>query len=381
MIKTLDNESFLKEMINNKVEFFPETCSGMNFFNREFFKEEPEIPENQNIMYKILYDASLSLKNGAQKFFLHETKLPNPDYTLFIVSKNYIIKTTGRFFSVMDIHSNYLFIMMPYHFENDHFKFNFFKNTKRKPDFTMVSNNFALKIKNSNMFRIKSSLCLTGLLFKPDYIQALFSSEFPCSIIKLDYQYNILEAQLNNKLKKTLNININKKIQYNNIKNYSDLISQINLSLEEELDLYTLINDEKFKLKVSEAKFYRDLEYIKTINSKKEEILKIKDYYEDDIISYYNFYNNLFKIFNIDFCDVNYIVNNKLQSTALSHYKESIFSKIELKKYKLLALLELNKNHIIDEKILNTIMEISEKSKKIVDFNLRLSNLNQFKTN
>lgn len=381
MIKTLDNDSFLKEMINNEVELFPERFSGMPFFNREFFKEEPRIPENQNAMYKILYDASLLLKDEEQKFFLHETKLPNSDYTLFIVSKNYIIKTTGRYFSVMDTHSNFLFIIMPYHFEGNHFKFVFFKNPQRKPDFTMISNKFSLKIKNNNKFRIKSSLCLTGLLFKPDYIEALFSSKFPCSSIKLDYQYNILEAQLNNQLKNTLNININKKIQYDNIKNYSDLINKINLSIEENLDIYTLINDEKFKLKISESKFHRDLEYIKSITLKKEEMLKIRDLHEEDIIVCYNFYNKLFNIFNIDFSQVDYVINNKLQNTVFTNYKESDFSKIEFKKYKLLALLEVNKNGIIDEKILNTIMEISEKSKKIVDFNLRLSNLNQFKTN
>lgn len=381
MIKTLDNDSFLKEMINNEVEIFPEIFSGMPFFNREFFKQEPKIPENQNAMYKILYDASLSLKDRTQKFFLHETKLPDSDYTLFIVSKNYIIKTTGRYFSVMDIHSNFLFIIRPYDFENDYFKFDFFKNIKRKPDFTMISNKFSLKIKNNNKFRIKSSLCLTGLLFKPDYIEALFSSKFPCSSIKLDYQYNILEAQLNNQLKNTLNININKKIQYDNIKNYSDLINKINLSIEENLDIYTLINDEKFKLRISESKFHRDLEYIKSITLKKEEMLKIRDLHEEDIIVCYNFYNKLFNIFNIDFSQVDYVINNKLQNTVFTNYKESDFSKIEFKKYKLLALLEVNKNGIIDEKILNTIMEISEKSKKIVDFNLRLSNLNQFKTN
>lgn len=377
MMKTLDNDSFLKEMINHKVEVFPEEFSEMCFFNRNFFKGDDEIDVINTSIYNIFHKASLSLKDGEEKIFLHETKLPHSDYSLFIVSKNYIVGVTDRFFTVMDTHSNFLFIIRPYNMSNNNFDFCFFKNPKRQPELTMTSNKFSLKIKKDNVFRIKSSLSLTGLSFNENSIEALFSSDFPCSKMKLDYQYNILEAELNKKLKKTLGIN--KKLQYENVKNYSDLINKINLSIEDSLDLYTLINDEKFKLKTSESKFHRDIEYIKSIVSIKEKILETKDYYEKPLSACYYFYNDLFKHFNIDFTNTDYISENKLQNTIFINYKESETSKRELKKYKFLSLLELKNSNIINEKLLDTVREITLKSKDVLSFNLKLCNLNQFK--
>lgn len=377
----LDNISFGEELNKLGLTSFPKECEEQFFGSKDFWNAQHTIPNKQQLMFKILEDCSLSLKPNEEKFFIHYNKLSFSGYSIFCVSSDYIVQINDNSFSFMDNKCDFLFRIRDNRIYNNCFEVEFSDKKKSEPIISIQDYSFKIKIRPDNILKIDSSLGLSALAFKPNQIDTLFKST-SYSSMKLDYDYNILEVEINKNLKKKLNLDSN--IKYTKIKDYADLMSKINVSLEDGFDFYALINDSKLKLNGTEAKFNRDFRYIKEITTRKDTIFQLKELYTEKFILCYNYYKPFVDTLNIDFFTNDYVKQNNLQETPFDLYLPADISKglSDASKYKLLAFILLIRNNdikFVDFSILNVCKEITSDSKKIIDFSKEISDLKLFK--
>lgn len=377
----LDEISFMNEINILNINYFPKECDEQYFSSKDFWNAHHDIPYKQKIMFNTLEKSSLSLKKNEEQLFFHYNNSALSGYSIFIVSSSYIIQIKAYALLFMDNQCNFLFGMKNNLIYNNYFDVEFSNKKTIAPIISIKDYNFKIKIKSDNTFKIDSSLGLSALAFKHNQIDALFKST-SYSSMKLDYNYNILEVEINKNLKKKLNLDSN--IKYTNIKDYDDLMSKINVSLEEGFDFYALLNDSKLKLNGTEAKFDRDFRYIKEITTRKDTIFQLKDLYTEKFILCYNYYKPFVDILNMDFFTNDYVSQNNLKETPFDSYLPADISKglSDSSKHKLLALILLiKKNDIkfVDFDVLNVCKEITGDSKNIINFSREISDLKLFK--
>lgn len=219
-----------------------------------------------------------TLKVGEVKKYLLNT---DPELNLFMINNNYLIHSTnGYTFNVFDKNFNEICFYSldedeagnPYistfnSTKADYFNYgNSYYTFEIKPnsDLSILISSENNKDRKSIKLYYKGTNQLESIQFFKDHIEAKFKSSF-YQKMKLDLDLNILSIDFSSKIKKELNI----KSPIKNIKNYQSLIK----SLETNFDLYNLIKDSKFNLKLTESEFKKHNSVIEEIVNKKDDIL------------------------------------------------------------------------------------------------------------
>lgn len=197
--------------------------------------------------------------------------------TLFFLNDSYLVRLTGgKYLAVFDHSLNLLFSYSPIKTEKG-LGINFFYGEKIKTYKNEYMNLFmyplrknisvVINLTNNNeekiVLEMPKNKAITSLTFEKDEVIVKFKGSFYSKMI-LDYDCNIKTIDFHGSMKKKLSI----ETKINNIKNYSHLLS----SLEENFDLYSLLNDAKFNTKMKEVDFNNHLEIIKMIIEKRNEI-------------------------------------------------------------------------------------------------------------
>lgn len=260
----------LKENADKLGLIFPEEELKYNSYMYDPFFENDFINYFSNEFKK--------LKIGEVKKYLLKTE---PELNLFMINNNYLIHSTnGYTFNVFDknfreicfysldedeVRNPYLGTFRStktdyFNRRNSHYTF----EIKPNSDLSILISSEKNKDKNTIKLYYKGTNQLESIQFLKDHIEAKFKSSF-YQKMKLDHDLNILSIDFSSKIKKELNI----KAPIKNIKNYQSLIK----SLETNFDLYNLINDSKFNLKLTESEFKKHASVIEEIVNKKDNIL------------------------------------------------------------------------------------------------------------
>lgn len=380
-MKIIQKEDFIQEIKQFGVKSFPENIEVFSLPINSDFNRGRNLTEDEKTVQKTLYDESLTLESGQVSIYNCNER------ELIFVSSDFIVCQNYGVFEVMDVFCNTLYsfgcnpsgISDQFYLRNRHFSFEL--DLKNKPVYSFIFydhtdfpyKNVTFTLKNKNKINISSdSLNLTSLTFEKDNILATFKSSAYSSIV-FDYEFNIKEVELNKSIKQHLGLEKNKK--YYDLKNYSELIEKIKESLTEEFDLYSLINDSKFKLKGSEKKFERDFLYVKELTTKRFQMNKIVDENHLKIMEFYDFYKKNLYLKTLD-CSVPNSEDGRtdlIKDTVLSKYKieKKYFDNILL----LLILNEKNNGNFMNSKILESYKDFSNGSSEIMEFNKKLISL------
>lgn len=116
---------------------------------------------------------------------------------------------------------------------------------------------------NKCSFFMNSTTPLTSIEYTNDTIISSFKSSLYSHII-MDYDFNILDMKFHKLVSKVNNFDTD--INTKDIKDYNDLMKRF----EDSLDMYKLVNDKSFKMKINEKKFNAHIDFIKkfTLNKK-----------------------------------------------------------------------------------------------------------------
>lgn len=389
MLKTLASVSFLEEIKQFNTKRFPEEYKNLSLpinypwhFGSEKNKEELNL---QNY----LKECSKKLSHDEVEFYV----IPFSNFSnieFLAVSSEFIIEITHDQFNVLDTSCNYLYsfgqiLDSPFTIEDKNFNFSKSFNSE-KMGLTLLYNNYdknymrAIEFTNkkNNTISISSpALSLTSVRFEENEITATFKGTFYSRLI-LDYNFNLKFLELNKSLK--TEFGINNVLNFDNVKNHSDLIKSFETTFKDQIEIFTLINDSKLKIKGSEQKFNRDLAYIKALTERKDSIFNIFSSEHTDLKEFYTYYKNYSGIIreylsehNTNEDKINYLNNHPI----FSKY-EKIFgidknkNLIRTRYHNILEFLYQNKesnNKFINNNMLRSYERISKECESILDFN------------
>lgn len=380
-MQSIYKEDFIQEIKKFGVKSFPKNIEVFSFPINSDFSLKSDLTEGEKAVQKILYEESLTLKSGQVSIYNCNER------ELIFVSSDFIVCQHLGTFEVMDIFCNTLYSFGGHFFSSDEYfylknrHFSFELDSKNKPIYSFSFSdhtvfpykNISFTLKNNNTFGISSdALNLTSIKFEEDKILTTFKSSAYSSIV-FDYDFNIKEVDLNKSIKQKLGLEKNKK--YYDLKSYSELIEKIRESLKEEFDFYSLINDSKFKLKGSEAKFERDFLYIKELTAKRFQMTGLVEENHSKLMDFYNFFKKNLYLKTLD-CSVPTSEDGRIElikDTVLSKYKieKKYLDNILL----LLILNQKNNNNFMTTEILENYKDFSKGSSEIMDFNKKLISL------
>lgn len=359
---------FLEEIKQFNVKIVPKVYARTIFHGNSFF--ERNLSQNEVDFKNYLKSICSNLNLNESCFMIRSV---SDGISLFIISKNFIIDYSYYSFNVHDSYCNYLYSFNSSRYDqtltisNNNFIIRE-KNNKASLEILHKSNDsnrkdFYFKMKNDTTLSLKSHLNVTSIKFNKDDIFVTFKGT-SYSSMSLDYNYNIKEVTLNKNLKSKLNIN--EDIKYYNIKNYSDLIDKIKVSLNEHLDLFNLMNDFKLELKDKNKKFDQNISYVKEIVKNKDLIFSTLSENKNFFKTFYHHYNNYTKTLN------NYLTDESIGNNEPEKYFENhpILSKYKFMKshpivnysfYNYISFFynnKINNNDFINDNILNLYKKI-----------------------
>lgn len=229
------------------------------------------------------------------------------------------------------------------------------------------------KIKdNKYSFFMNSTTPLTSIEYTKDTIISSFKSSLYSHII-MDYDFNILDMKFHKLVSKVNNFDTD--INTKGIKDYADLMKRF----ENSLDMYKLMNDKNFKMKINEKKFNAHIEFIKKFTINKKTITAETHDMLDSFLDYEEYRKtlvykiiDLYGLLNIDFYSFfPKITTEKFIEDPLDILlKGKTSSELDflLCQTFFLILLHDDPNYpIIHSKLLSNILSLKQKSVKIME--------------
>lgn len=230
-----------------------------------------------NILFKdFISEEVLTLKpNETKKYISYAFRSSFP--VLFFLNSNYIVKlTVTGIFEVFDYDFNPLTSYAPIK-ECDHneiaslkskhlYHYRYLKDEQFKINLAPRIKIVLKKKINSNnkiFLDMPAGKAISSLEFKKDTVLIKFKGSHYSKMI-VDYDFNIKEIEFHGLVKKDLQINSTVK----DIKDYSSFLDK----LSDNFELYNLMHDSKFKMKITENDFNYHLDIIKKVINHKDKI-------------------------------------------------------------------------------------------------------------
>lgn len=384
MLKNLDSINYLEELKKFNVKSFPESPDNYRFQSNSKWTQSRALTKEEKLEQAILIEESAKLKGNEVRYYISH------DNELIFVSSDFIVCKRWNFFEVMDNLCNQLYFFgtngncTDFYINNSNVKFQL--DSKNKAVFSFLfsetinsqERKISFSLKDKNSFSIYSdSIGLSSIKFTPDTIKAKFKGSSYSSMV-LDYNFNIKEVELSRSVKAIMDLD--KSIKYHDIKNYTELMTKIKESLKDNLDLYSLINDVKFKFKGSEQKFERDISYIKELTAKRFEMSQIVEKNDSTLKDFFNYYNQHSYLITLDFSGLERqeirkdIINNSILSKYTDH-KDKYSNNLLF-----LILNEKNDDSFMKSDMLNRYKDINNKVLNLMRFNKELISLKKINT-
>lgn len=328
MSNTLTEENFFKEIEKLKIpvirnpEGATETVTLYN--SRGYENASPAL----KYLVDFLRNTSKSLKDNEEKMFITEK-----NKILYIISNSHILVLMNTHIQVLDNQCNSLFTFESeypsnrFSLNNRNFYYSLPESktvkTHKHLCFSNDGRNVQFLLTNNKITVSASGLNLTSLQFNEKNVFATFSG-LPYASLKLDYDFNVKEIDLNKKIKDHLEIN--KSIICKNPKTNTqrDIFNEIKESLNNTLEFYSLVEDYKIPLSGSDKKSDRDFSYIKEITSKKDKFLNVFEDNQDSLNTIKNFYKD-------------FTLTHEKYNTNPKYFKLGLNADEILKKYELEA--------------------------------------------
>lgn len=397
MKKELSVENYRKELVSQGFKHFGLNFNKMGGFNIDL--ESRNIPVGTFDRYYGDFDSSLH-------FVSKDYRITVSPYSLVIYDNSRSDSDSKKIFANFYYdHYRECFNLNTPHFNITSFikdKNSTYQMTLKYPDIKELasSNNSGIVLDGANNeFKIKHrSVNLTSIFFGKDSITATFKSVFYSKIV-FDYDFNIKEVEVSKNLLKKLNCNPklkNSDIQdhkYYNIKNYDDLISKIKTTFSDNLDFYSLINDSNYKFKETENKFNRDLNYLRILTEKRQEIFNFEKEQVEKMQHLVNYFKNFISpfvliepLFSHDNLnehlttryseDQVYLINKYKNPVGEQYSINERLSNIErtnqINFYKMLSFLDYNKQNNIELfnfKVINDFKNLQKDVQRFMNFN------------
>lgn len=389
MQKKLDHSNFveeLKKFKNTKINFLPIEHTNTRFVINFPWTNPNDITEEQKNLQEFLSLRSLTFKKNESEYYI------TGENTIIGVNSDFIIIVhESSSLSVLTTKSDYLYsLSYRQHFDFSlnaktfDFRYNDNNRTNDRNELTLLFNfddynkhmkNIEFSLKKNNSIFIISNMGLTSIKFNDSDIVTTFKGTSYSNIV-LDYDFNIKSVEINNKLKKTLEID--SMLPYTDIKGYSDLMSKIKESLKDKIDFLSLTKDLTLKFKGSEKEFERDLEFIKKITQNKERLFNVFSSDKEELLEVYNHYKNydVFKYFETKETTLEYRITTLKEKLKLSEYEVDYDNYIEKhlldKHLNILALFTINEennNNFMNSEILNKYKKLNNEIKDVLSFN------------
>lgn len=329
----------------------PPKKSMSNHEYEEYLKSPEYSNRNEQLanFKEFIMNCSKDLKDGEEKTF----SLQHGEY-LYFINNQYIISFHEGGMAVFSNNLEPLFYFSPMAMYSnsitDGFTFgNKFLTFKKPigndlPIFQFFGKNEELFLSEQKCLRLLFSASINKISMKDNNFLAHFSNNL-YSKITLNKDLGIVDVSISKELKTKLKVDL----KINNVQTYTEISQKINTHIKDDLEVYTLINDKKLKMKGSQEQFDQDMllfkESIRHINN-------IESLYEDNI-------KLLNKVgdFYLDIKD--YIMSNNRDSQPTIRVLNNINI---LEKYK-----KGNKNFINNE-IFSDIKEAIDFGNKIIKF-------------
>lgn len=389
MQKKLDHSNFveeLKKFKNTKINFLPIEHTNTRFVINFPWTNPNGITEEQKKLQEFLSLRSLTFKKNESEYYITGAN------TIIGVNSDFIIIVhESSSLSVLTTKSDYLYsLSYRQHFDFSlnaktfDFRYNDNNRTNDRNELTLLFNfddynkhmkNIEFSLKKNNSIFIISNMGLTSIKFNDSDIVTTFKGTSYSNMV-LDYDFNIKSVEINNKLKKTLEID--NMLPYTDIKGYSDLMSKIKESLKDKIDFLSLTKDLTLKFKGSEKEFERDLEFIKKITQNKERLFNVFSSDKEELLEVYNHYKNydVFKYFETKETTLEYRITTLKEKLKLSEYEVDYDNYIEKhlldKHLNILALFTINEennNNFMNSEILNKYKKLNNEIKDVLSFN------------
>lgn len=389
MQKKLDHSNFveeLKKFKNTKINFLPIEHTNTRFVINFPWTNPNDITEEQKKLQEFLSLRSLTFKKNESEYYITGAN------TIIGVNSDFIIIVhESSSLSVLTTKSDYLYsLSYRQHFDFSlnaktfDFRYNDNNRTNDRNELTLLFNfddynkhmkNIEFSLKKNNSIFIISNMGLTSIKFNDSDIVTTFKGTSYSNMV-LDYDFNIKSVEINNKLKKTLEID--NMLPYTDIKGYSDLMSKIKESLKDKIDFLSLTKDLTLKFKGSEKEFERDLEFIKKITQNKERLFNVFSSDKEELLEVYNHYKNydVFKYFETKETTLEYRITTLKEKLKLSEYEVDYDNYIEKhlldKHLNILALFTINEennNNFMNSEILNKYKKLNNEIKDVLSFN------------
>lgn len=336
------------------------------------------------LLYAELCKQCSTLSPDKEKFFLLDNK---KSITFFIINSKYIFQFSysGRslyepcILAVFDNKFQNLFYFKDDGFkqilklEEKEVKFQSHVLKNKKHSVYMGSNNFLLNV-NADSIKLKChNPDLTSVKLVDNKIHATFTNTAYSRMI-LDSNYNILEMQLNKKLKSQFK---SEKNLYN-IVSYEDITKNINSTFTHSIDYYQLVNDEQIILKGNKKRFETDINYIKFLTENNQLLYKKSKKIKKNILKIHKQCNLFKNIYSINVLDNEHYKNMVLPKEKINTYQyhyniynTNDYEKYNMNKYKTFLFIHyyFNKNkNLINNEICGLMSDIKNDIKEMFEF-------------
>lgn len=208
-----------------------------------------------------------------------------------------------------------------------------------------------------NKIAFKKDKGIISVEFNKDFITVKFNKTTYTKIV-FDYDLNMIELDFSNSLKNKLNLSPLK-----NIRSYEDYVNK----MQDNIEIHNLSSDHEYKLKTSSVDFKKQIEMLKIIIEKKNELIDLSSSIKTQIVSLrankeltnQEKFKNKFTIKGVRPIDK---VDNYLRHDLVQYYK-----------YMNLLFNTKNTSDSLDLNLVNKIIELNEK------FNIKKDNKNKIK--
>lgn len=259
-----------------KLSGFIKFCDVIEIDQKYKVHQFGHIIEENSLLKEFISEEILTLKpNETKKYISYAFRSSFP--VLFFLNSNYIVKLTiTGIFEVFDHDLNALISYAPTK-ELDHneiaslkskhiYHYRYLKDEQLKINLAPRIKIVLKKKSNDNnkiFLDMPAGKAISSLEFKKDTVLVKFKGSHYSKMI-LDYDLNIKEIEFHGLVKKDLQINSTLK----NIKDYRSFLDK----LTDNFELYKLMNDSKFKIKITEKDFNYHLDIIKKVINHKDKI-------------------------------------------------------------------------------------------------------------
>lgn len=316
-----------------------------NYLKSKEYKDRNEQMDN---FKQFLMSSSKNLEEGEEKTF----SLQHGEY-LYFINNQYITSLHEGGMAVFSNNLDPLFYFSPKTIYSnditDGFDFGNKSFTFKKPTgddlpfFQFFGNNISFLLEKKAL-RILFGASIKKISMSNNNYVAHFSDNL-YSNITLNKNFDIVDVSTSKTLKNKLNVDL----KISNVQTYTEISQKINSHIKDDLEVYTLINDKKLKIKGSQEQFDQDMllfkESIRHINH-------IESLYKDNI-------KLLNKVGNFYLDIKDYIMSNDRDSTPTIRVLNNINI---LEKYK------KNDKNFINSEIFSEIEKTIDFSNKFIKF-------------